>query len=436
MTTLVEARLLAGNAELFADDARGRVAPTASGRSRHYFEAKVAEQQDRHLKANDTAYNLEPNVKTGPGGLRDIQTIALGGQAPLRRELARRAADARLPVRRPSCASSSRRSRSCGRCASACTCSPAGAKTGCCSITRSASRRASATKTPRTRSRSSSSCSATTAPSWTSCCSTNCCCSCSAKPSSPRPRRRGRSTPRFQVRNEYLEAVNEELFARTPSTLLELFVVLQQNPEVQRRARLDHPRGQQEPVAHRRGVPPEPAQPPPVPRDPARARRRDARAAPHEHLRRARPLHPGVRPHRRPHAVRPVPRVHRRRAHAVRVEQPAPPVAAEVRPRAAAALGHHAAAAEARDRLPRGAVPRHRQGPRRRSLAARLRRRRGVLPGAGPVALRRAPGRLAGAEPPRAVGHRAEAGHLAIPRSSTRSRARSATRPTSTIYMC
>ena len=34
------------------------------------------EQTERHLKANDTAYNLEPNVKTGPGGLRDIQTIA------------------------------------------------------------------------------------------------------------------------------------------------------------------------------------------------------------------------------------------------------------------------------------------------------------------------------------------------------------------------
>ncbi len=35
----------------------------------------MREQQERHLKANDTAYNLEPNVKTGPGGLRDIQTI-------------------------------------------------------------------------------------------------------------------------------------------------------------------------------------------------------------------------------------------------------------------------------------------------------------------------------------------------------------------------
>ena len=34
------------------------------------------------------------------------------------------------------------------------------------------------------------------------------------------------------MRNDYLEAVNEDVFARTPSTLLELFVVLQQNPEV------------------------------------------------------------------------------------------------------------------------------------------------------------------------------------------------------------
>src|SRR5262245_19246404 len=75
MTTLVEARQLAGNADLVAK-MREAVSADRVWPVKAYFEAKVAEQQDRHLKANDTAYNLEPNVKTGPGGLRDIQTIA------------------------------------------------------------------------------------------------------------------------------------------------------------------------------------------------------------------------------------------------------------------------------------------------------------------------------------------------------------------------
>jgi [protein-PII] uridylyltransferase len=74
MTTLLEARRLAGSAELVAA-MRAALAPDCMWSAREYFEAKVKEQQERRLKANDTAYNLEPNVKTGPGGLRDIQTI-------------------------------------------------------------------------------------------------------------------------------------------------------------------------------------------------------------------------------------------------------------------------------------------------------------------------------------------------------------------------
>ena len=75
MTTLVEARLLAGDAALF-DAMRAALAPSEIWPVKEFFEAKVREQTERHEKANDTAYNLEPNVKTGPGGLRDIQTIA------------------------------------------------------------------------------------------------------------------------------------------------------------------------------------------------------------------------------------------------------------------------------------------------------------------------------------------------------------------------
>jgi [protein-PII] uridylyltransferase len=75
MTTLLEARLLAGNAAQLAA-MREALAPDRIWPVKQFFEAKVREQTERHLKANDTAYNLEPNVKTGPGGLRDIQTIA------------------------------------------------------------------------------------------------------------------------------------------------------------------------------------------------------------------------------------------------------------------------------------------------------------------------------------------------------------------------
>jgi [protein-PII] uridylyltransferase len=74
MTTLLEARLLHGDAALL--DAMNRaLSPPGIWPEKEFFEAKLKEQVARHLKANDTAYNLEPNVKTGPGGLRDIQTI-------------------------------------------------------------------------------------------------------------------------------------------------------------------------------------------------------------------------------------------------------------------------------------------------------------------------------------------------------------------------
>jgi [protein-PII] uridylyltransferase len=74
MTTLLESRLLAGDESLLAA-MRAALAPERTWPVKEFFEAKLREQAERHLKANDTAYNLEPNVKTGPGGLRDIQTI-------------------------------------------------------------------------------------------------------------------------------------------------------------------------------------------------------------------------------------------------------------------------------------------------------------------------------------------------------------------------
>ena len=74
-TNLMEGRLVCGSADLFARMLE-RTGPGRIWSSRRFFEAKRAEQRERHHKFDDTGYNLEPNVKEGPGGLRDIQTIA------------------------------------------------------------------------------------------------------------------------------------------------------------------------------------------------------------------------------------------------------------------------------------------------------------------------------------------------------------------------
>ena len=74
LTTLMETRLLDGPGLLFAElptrIGTGQMWPSAD-----FFHAKVEEQIARHGRYHDTAYNLEPNVKGSPGGLRDIQMI-------------------------------------------------------------------------------------------------------------------------------------------------------------------------------------------------------------------------------------------------------------------------------------------------------------------------------------------------------------------------
>jgi len=73
-TNLLEARLLTGAKDLF-DALGGLIRDDSVWTSRRYFEEKLAEQQARHARYHDTGYNLEPNVKESPGGLRDIQMI-------------------------------------------------------------------------------------------------------------------------------------------------------------------------------------------------------------------------------------------------------------------------------------------------------------------------------------------------------------------------
>ncbi|MCP4300289.1 MAG: [protein-PII] uridylyltransferase [Gammaproteobacteria bacterium] len=73
-TTLMEARLLAGPTALF-EALQETIAPDRMWPSTVFFEEKRKEQIARHHRYHDTAYNLEPNVKGSPGGRRDIQMI-------------------------------------------------------------------------------------------------------------------------------------------------------------------------------------------------------------------------------------------------------------------------------------------------------------------------------------------------------------------------
>jgi len=78
MTSLLEARLLAGNRNLFAkfDRARRECLDRQA-----FFKAKRLEQEQRHTKFQDSPYSLEPNLKEAPGGLRDLQVILWIGRA-------------------------------------------------------------------------------------------------------------------------------------------------------------------------------------------------------------------------------------------------------------------------------------------------------------------------------------------------------------------
>ena len=71
-TNLIESRLLTGDTDAYntfvTEIARTLNVPA-------FFAAKLQEQDNRHAKFNDTAYNLEPNIKESPGGLRDLHMI-------------------------------------------------------------------------------------------------------------------------------------------------------------------------------------------------------------------------------------------------------------------------------------------------------------------------------------------------------------------------
>jgi [protein-PII] uridylyltransferase len=75
-TSMMERRFLAGEQALYANfDWRFAKTIEASDR-RGFVEAKLAERDQRHRRVGDSRYMLEPNIKEGKGGFRDLQTLS------------------------------------------------------------------------------------------------------------------------------------------------------------------------------------------------------------------------------------------------------------------------------------------------------------------------------------------------------------------------
>jgi [protein-PII] uridylyltransferase len=74
-TALLESRYLWGDQALF-DEARSRFArEIVAGQARDFVTQKLAERDERHKRMGDSRYVVEPNIKDGKGGLRDLQTL-------------------------------------------------------------------------------------------------------------------------------------------------------------------------------------------------------------------------------------------------------------------------------------------------------------------------------------------------------------------------
>ena len=73
-TNLMETRLVCGNSDLLQLMLK-KTGEKKIWRSAKFYKGKIDEQIARHHKHQDTEYNLEPNLKEAPGGLRDIHLI-------------------------------------------------------------------------------------------------------------------------------------------------------------------------------------------------------------------------------------------------------------------------------------------------------------------------------------------------------------------------
>jgi len=79
-TALLDHRLVAGDDSLYRESAREMDRFLYFSGGDGFIEKKIREMRARHAKVGSTVYLLEPNVKEGRGGLRDLQTAVWGAR--------------------------------------------------------------------------------------------------------------------------------------------------------------------------------------------------------------------------------------------------------------------------------------------------------------------------------------------------------------------
>ena len=74
-TSMIDARLIDGNEKLFGDLQHQFRRNVIKANVRAFIDAKMAERDSRHQRSGDARYRVEPNIKDGKGGLRDLHTL-------------------------------------------------------------------------------------------------------------------------------------------------------------------------------------------------------------------------------------------------------------------------------------------------------------------------------------------------------------------------
>jgi [protein-PII] uridylyltransferase len=74
-TSLLDARLVHGDAQIYEELRQRFRREIVGSTARAFIDAKMSEREQRHKRSGESRYLVEPNVKDGKGGLRDLHTL-------------------------------------------------------------------------------------------------------------------------------------------------------------------------------------------------------------------------------------------------------------------------------------------------------------------------------------------------------------------------